>query len=99
MGNEALDTKDGNILDNLFTFRDTNGSVKVVSQNMFNKIAKVVFGSKITGKKFRKALSTYVYNKYGGDSREFAIVAKLGLGHKDPLSLSKQDAAYIAGIK
>ena len=99
VGNEALDTKDGNILDNLFTFRDTNGSVKVVSQNMFNKIAKVVFGSKITGKKFRKALSTYVYNKYGGDSREFAIVAKLGLGHKDPLSLSKQDAAYIAGIK
>ena len=65
IGNEALDTKTGEVLDNVFTLTDKNGSVKVISQGMFNKISKVVFGSGVTGKQFRKALSTYVYNKYG----------------------------------
>ena len=72
-----------------------------ISNNTVRSLSNAIFGDdkvKVNAKNFRKGFSTYVYNKYGATSDQFALVDEFGLGHKK-VTLTDTQASYVAGLK
>jgi hypothetical protein len=72
---------------------------KAVVGTKLNQIVKKYFGGNVAPKDFRKALSQYITTAYGANSKEFAIIEAIGLGHRQFGGTKKEQRAYIKDVK